>query len=343
MNDTLRRFATVALLGFASWLLGGCGAKSDVNDPAAGVASKLTPIRFQTDWYPQAEHGGFYQAKARGFYEEAGLDVTILAGGPGPTVSQKVAAGAADIAMGRSDDVMMQVAQGLPFVIIGCFMQHDPQAILVHASSPVRRFEDLDGTTIMAVPGSNWIGYLKARFQIDFKVIPSNFGIAQFMADPAFIQQCFITNEPYYVRENGAECRTLLLADSGFDPYRIIYTTRRFASRHPDAVRAFVAAATRGWDDFMNGDPTPAKTLIAPRNEQMTEGFMDYSIRSMREHQLIGGDPEKGETVGLLTRERLQEQLDQLLKLKLLKKPLELDVVVDFTFLPSALRDKAGE
>src|SRR3984885_7807937 len=54
----------------------------------AAVAATLTPalaadkVTFLTSWFAQAEHGGFYQAKANGLYDKAGLDVTIKMGGP---------------------------------------------------------------------------------------------------------------------------------------------------------------------------------------------------------------------------------------------------------------------
>ena len=41
-----------------------------------------TKIRFLTNWFAEAEHGGFYQAKATGLYDKAGLDVDIQMGGP---------------------------------------------------------------------------------------------------------------------------------------------------------------------------------------------------------------------------------------------------------------------
>ena len=54
----------------------------------------LTPVTLQTDWYPQPEHGGFYDAQIRGYYKEEGLDVTILPGGPYNNSDQQVASGA---------------------------------------------------------------------------------------------------------------------------------------------------------------------------------------------------------------------------------------------------------
>jgi NitT/TauT family transport system substrate-binding protein len=301
----------------------GCGKSGSSTDRGS---SPRTAIRLQLDWYPQTEHGGFYQALARGFYAEAGLDLTILAGGPGPRTPQKVIGGAADIAVHRSDDIMVQVAEGLPFVLVGVYMQHDPQALLLHAENPVNSFADLDGKTIMAMPGTNWIGYLKQRYRIDFQIIPMNYGLAQFIADKTFIQQCFITSEPYYASQHGAQPKTLLLAGSGYDPYRVVFTTRRFLRDNPEAVRAFVAATIRGWQDFMNGDPTPGKQMIAARNEQMTDDLMNYSIRTMREHRLVEGDASKGERVGAMSADRLREQMALLVELGIVKKPLPLEV-----------------
>src|SRR5271168_1467423 len=61
------------------------------------AADKVT---FLTSWFAQAEHGGFYQAKATGLYEKAGLDVTIKMGGPQVNALQLLTAGEADIIMG---------------------------------------------------------------------------------------------------------------------------------------------------------------------------------------------------------------------------------------------------
>ena len=52
----------------------GCGPKAETAAPAAQAAAPVK-LRFQTDWYPQPEHGGYYQAVAKGFYAAEGLDV----------------------------------------------------------------------------------------------------------------------------------------------------------------------------------------------------------------------------------------------------------------------------
>src|SRR4051812_3575831 len=76
----IRRYALLLLIAACGV---SCGRR-EASKPAATPA-RVGPrkVVLQTDWFPQAEHGGFYQALAKGFYAEAGLDVDIWPGGPG--------------------------------------------------------------------------------------------------------------------------------------------------------------------------------------------------------------------------------------------------------------------
>jgi NitT/TauT family transport system substrate-binding protein len=292
------------------------------------------PLRFQVDWYPQAEHGGFYQALAKGFYRDAGLDVTILSGRPGFTAQESVLAGVSDVAMARSDDLIKLVSDGKPLVIIGVFMEHDPQAILVHADGPIHAFADLNGRTIMAAPGATWVDYIRLKYHISFATIPVTFGIAQFMADRNFAQQCFLTNEPYYVEQSGAKARVLPLADSGYDPYRVIFTTRAYLRDHGPALRAFLGASLRGWQDFMDGDPQPAMDVILKENARMSVPFLRYSTDAMRRYHLVEGWTDRGERAGLMLRQRLADQSQVLARLHLIPAELSPDDFATFAFQP---------
>ena len=86
MNLNTRRI-THALLGLA-----GLAATA-----GAGAQEAFTYI---TNWYAQAEHGGYYQALATGLYKKYNLDVTIKMGGPQVNALQMLVAGQTDIMMG---------------------------------------------------------------------------------------------------------------------------------------------------------------------------------------------------------------------------------------------------
>lgn len=317
------------LLALAA-LLAGC-AKTPAG-PTDAQGRPLTKIILQTDWYAQADHGGYYQAMMKGYYREAGLDVQIDQAGPMVPVGVKLATNIAQFGIGRSDEVIVQVARDIPYVIVASQMQHDPQALMMHPENPVNSFKDLNGKSIMTVPGANWIRFLQTRYHMEFSVIPLNFGMGQFMADKDFIQQCYITNEPYYVEKNGVHPKVMLISDSGFDPYRVLYGNTDFVSKHPAETRAFVQASIRGWEDYMHGDPTPANQEISRRNIPMTADFIAYAIRVMREHNLVWGDPAKGESTGSLSRARLQDQINFLQDLGVLDHPVRVEDVADFQY-----------
>lgn len=333
---SLRTLAFVGLLAGAT-LLAGCGKSSSKESGAPAL------IELQSDWYAQGEHGGYYQAVAKGFYKEAGINVEIRQGGPGNYPAQLVATGQVAFAMGTSDGIVLAVKEGLPLVIVCAYMQHDPQALLLHEENPINSFKELDGKTIMAVVGVPWLGYLQKKFGITLNVIPLNFGLAQFMADKNFIQQCFVSNEPFFVRQAGGKPKALLIADSGYDPYRVIFTSQKFAREHPEAVRAFVAASIKGYQDYLHGDPSPGNQLITARNPNMTGDLVNYSRQSVIERKLVEGFADKPERIGLITKKRMREQVETLVQLQMLKTSVPLESFVNFDFMPAEYRELVNQ
>jgi NitT/TauT family transport system substrate-binding protein len=311
----------------------GC-SKQGATDSANAKTPPLFKVRVQTDWLAQPEQGGVFQALAQGYYRESGLEVEVISGGPGRPVLTGLLADQSDIELSQSDDVILRVKAGLPLVIIGAVMEHAPLAVMVHDSSPIHTFADLNGGTVVALPGTTWTSFVKAKYHIDFKLIPMNYSIVPFMADKTLIQQCFVTSEPYFVERAGGTARALVISDSGYDPYRVYVATKRFVAEHPDQVRAFVAASVRGWNDFMAGNASSGRSLIQSLNPQMTPAFMDYNIAAIARNHLVSGYPERGERTGLLTSKRLQEQIDQLVSLKVMAAGLTVGDVANLEFVP---------
>jgi NitT/TauT family transport system substrate-binding protein len=320
------------LLVCALAALAACSKPAPRPEVAAG-AGALSEVRLQTDWFPQAEHGGFYQALAKGFYREAGLDVELLPGGPGANIKPKLVAGDVEFAMNPSTDVIVAVDRGLPLFIVGAVLQHDHQALLLHAENPIDAFAKLDGQTIIASPSLAWIQFLQKKFGIRFNIQPVPYGLAQFFSDPRAIQQCVVTNEPFIAQQQGVRVKTLRIADAGYDPYHVIICRRDYARDHPDIVRAFVAASVRGWRDYVENDPTPAHQLILQRNPKMTPEFLAFSRGEMILRKLVTGDPEKGEGVGRLSLARIEDQINLLLSLKVLDAPLAVRTLATTDFL----------
>jgi len=304
------------------------GGKSEAGGPG------LRRVVLQTDWFPQAEHGGYYQALARGFYREAGLDVDLWPGGPGAGIKLKVARGDADFGLLRSDDLILSVARDMPLVMVAATMQHDPQALMVHAASPVRTFADLDGRAVIGNVGMAFYPYLEKKYGIQLIRRQNTYGLGEFFANPDTIQQCLVTNEPFFAEKNGHKVRTLPLVEAGYDCYQAVFTRREVIRQSPDMVRRFVHASIRGWRDYLEQDPAPADDLILQRNPEMTRELLAFSRRELIRGAYVQGDPAKGEGIGRLSPARLAGQVETLLQLKILERRIDVADAATTEFLP---------
>ncbi len=283
----------------------------------------LVPLTLQTDWYPQPEMGGFYQAQLEGLYKAQGLDVSIAPGGPFVIGDQQVATSAAQFAMSSSDKVLISVSTGLPLVAVMATMQQDPQAILLHEQSPVHDFADLENRTIAVKPGSAWFAYLVHRYHLrNVREIPATQSVANFLQDPSYIQQCFVTSEPYFVQKAGAPARTMLISSTGYEPYRIVETSRSFLAAHPELVGRFVKASIEGWQHYL-ADPSLVNAELHRLNPAMSTEQMQFSVRTLKEQHFIDGPGTAASHLGHFTPERWSKTYQQLLSLKVIANPID--------------------
>ena len=283
----------------------------------------LTKVTLQADWYPQPEHGGFYTALVKGYYKDEGLDVSVKPGGPYVSVEQQVATGGAQFGMSSSDKILESIGDGQPLFAVAATMQHDPQGIMVRKDSPIHSFADLNGHTVAVKTGSTWWEYITKRYQLN-KVheVPAMMNVANFVADPNYVQQVFATSEPFFARQAGVETRVLLTSDAGYSPYRVIFTTRDYAAQHPEIVGKFVRASLKGWRDYLN-DPAPAHAAIAKLNPALNPEWMQFTWQALRDGHFVAGDDPSGAQIGQMVPERWETMYKQLLDLKVIEMPFD--------------------
>jgi NitT/TauT family transport system substrate-binding protein len=286
--------------------------------------SGLIHVKFQADWYPQPEHGGFFNAIAKGYYRDEGLDVTILPGGAYGPSEALVANGQIQFAMQSSDKILESVANGgEPIIAIGATMQRDPQGIMVRADSPVHTFSDLNGHAVAVRPGATWWNFIVTKYHLDHvSELPLTYSVANFVRDPNYIQQAFITSEPYFADRAGAPARVLLNSDAGYAPYRVFFTSQIYMQQHPDVVAKFTRASIRGWRDYMQ-DPTAANKLIQKLNPAMNRDWANYSYNALKSGNFITGDDPTGSQIGQFDPARWQTMYDQLRALGVITKPID--------------------
>ncbi len=283
-------------------------------------AADLDKVTYMTSWYAQAEHGGFYQAKATGLYEAEGLDVTVKMGGPQINGMQLLLAGESDFYNGFDFQVLSGVEQGLPVKAVAAMFQHDVNGMLTHKD--VTGLDGLKDKTLMiaTTARASWWPWLKTKYGLeDSQVKPYTFNVQPFLVDPQAAQQAFPSSEPFTLEQQNVPYNFFLFADEGYPPYGITLVTRSDVIKDkPDVVERFVRASVKGWKSYLE-DPAPGNALIKEANPKMTDEQLAFALKSMKDLQLVTGGDAAAEGIGTMKEERWKASYDYMVSAGLLK------------------------
>tara|TARA_R110002110_G_scaffold79732_13_gene208090 strand:- start:92 stop:1150 length:1059 start_codon:yes stop_codon:yes gene_type:complete len=277
--------------------------------PGRERTGNLVHVTFATDWTAEAEHGGFYQALAKGYFEDAGLDVTIQQGGPGVNVPQLIAAHSVDFGIGSNNFIPLNMVRaGAGAKAVMATFQKDPQVFITHPRDDVTSLADMKGKPVMvsdATVSAFW-PWLKSKYGFkDSQIRKYTFNNAPFLVDKNAIQQGYVSSEPYTISKNGVEPQVFLLSDYGYPGYAaFILASDRLISERPEVVQAFVDASIRGWVSYLYGDPSPANRLIKRDNPEMTDDVIANAIRLMKEYGIVDSGDTATLGVGAMTDRR---------------------------------------
>ena len=235
---------------------------------AGHAQTRLDKVSFGTNWVPEAEHGGFYQALADGTYQKYGLDVTIVPGGPNENNRMLLIAGRIDFFMAANTLMSFDAAaNNVPVVTVAAIFQKDPQVFLAHPESKVKTLEDLKPLTLFVSKEGmpTYFQWLKSEYHFsEDKVKPYTSNAQPFIADKNSAMQGYVTSEPFAVEKQAKFTPTvILLADYGFNAYSTLIETRRdLVENKQDLVQRFVDASIIGWYTYLYGNNTAGNAMI---------------------------------------------------------------------------------
>lgn len=328
MSRALRRLVLVVFVGV---LVVGCGAPAQ---PAASVepdGPEQPVVSMRLQWFPQWQFAGYIVALLKGYYEEAGLDVTLQPGSPDMVPLPLVAAGADDFGSTGADTVLLAREQGLDIVALATWFQASPVAFMVHADAGIAGPQDFPGRTIGMFYGDNveteYLALLAAsgvdRSQIT--EIPGDYNIAPFLERRVDVWPVYATDQPFTARREGAEVDLILARDYGVQMMGdTLFTTAAFARDNPRTVQAFVAATLRGWQDAI-ANPEEAVDLILTYNPELDRDQLMFEAAEtivLLQH----GPGER--CVGFSAPDVWAAQATLLTELDLLRQPVELTDVL---------------
>jgi NitT/TauT family transport system substrate-binding protein len=286
----------------------------------ARAQTALDKVSFGTNWVPEAEHGGFFQALADGTYRKYGLDVTIAPGGPNDNNRMLLIAGKLDFFMAANSLMSFDaVANKVPLVAVAAIFQKDPQVFLTHPESKITRLEELKPLTLfISKEGiSSYFQWLKSEYAFSAeKVRPYTFNSQPFIADRQSAMQGYVTSEPFAI-EKAARFKPdiILLANYGFNAYSTLIETRlELIDKKPDLVQRFVDASIIGWYHYLYGDNAPGNALIKKLNPEMSDELLAYAVDSIKEYGIVDSGDTLRDGIGAMSDERATSFFDKMVR-----------------------------
>lgn len=287
----------------------------------AAEVAKPAALKFALNWKAEPEFGGFYAAKLADSFEKRGLNVEITEGGAGTPVVQMVANSKIPFGIAAADEVVLSQARGTDVVALFAVYQTNPQGIMVHPERGFKSLADVFGApgTLAIQSGAPYTLFLQAKFaKAKVKLVPYGGGIAQFLTDANYSQQCFVTAEPLLAKKKNKPSQSFLIADAGFNPYgTVVIARRQYIEKNPKQVRDLIEAIRDGWNDYLRA-PEGANAWMVKLNPAMDNETMKESAEVQKRFILAANTPNK--ELGKMSAERWTTLVDQLFDLKLIKK-----------------------
>jgi NitT/TauT family transport system substrate-binding protein len=293
-------------------------------------AQPLDKVSFATNWLPQAEHGGFYQALADGTYRRHGLDVTIVPGGPNVNNRLLLTAGRIEFFMSANTLQMFDaIENNIPTLAVAAIFQKEPQVLIAHPDQGIENFEDLKRLTLFVSKEgvASYFQWLKTDYGFDeTKVKPYTFNAQPFLADKRSAMQGYVTSEPYAIeKQGGFKPKVFLLADQGFDAYSTLIETRRDLVANKSAlVQRFVDASLIGWYTYLYGDNRTANALIKRNNPEMADELIAYSIARMKDAGIVDSGDAATLGIGAMTDARMKSFFERMVRAGVMKTLIDL-------------------
>jgi NitT/TauT family transport system substrate-binding protein len=226
-------------------------------------------VTVRLKWLHQAQFAGYYVAKDKGYYEAAGLDVSIQPGGSDFPAVQMVAGGSEQFGVTGADQILIARSKGVPIVALAVIYRESPFVLFALKKSGITKPSELVGKTIgLKIGGSEELVYravLKSA-GIDknsLHEVPVKFDLTPLLTGQVDVWPGYVINEVLAAQEKGFEVAVIRPADYGVNLYAdTLFTTERMLQEKPDVVKKFVAATIHGWADAMADAESAARTTV---------------------------------------------------------------------------------
>jgi NitT/TauT family transport system substrate-binding protein len=289
----------------------------------SGMAEAQDDVVLQLKWVTQGQFAGYYVAQEKGFYEEAGLNVTINPGGPDIAPPQVIAAGGADVIIDWMPAALASRERGVPLVNIAQPFKRSGMMLTCRADTGIETPEDFRGKTLGVWFFGNEYPFLSWMSQLGISTEGGEDGVTVlkqgFNVDPLIQRQadCISTmtyNEYWQVIDAGIPAEELVVfkyEDQGVATLEDGLYVLEENLQDPafvDKMARFVKASMQGWE-YARENPEEAAQIVL-ENDATGAQTEEHQVRMVGEIVKLLVDP--GE-IGALDEADYQRTVDTLL------------------------------
>ena len=282
-----KAFAVILSVLLVSLLLAGCGNSGDSGNSQDG--SELTHITFVLDWTPNTNHTGLYVAQAKGYFEEAGLEVEIVQP-PDDGAETMVGTGQAQFGVSFQDYLPPLLAgdkKTMPVSAVAAVIQHNTSGIMSAKGKGITSPKGMEGKSY-----ATWeLPIEQATIKQCMEDEGADFSKVELIPE-------YIDDEVSALKADQVDCIWVFYAWAGinaevkefpidyfafkdinpaFDYYSpVIIANDDFLAENPDASKAFLAAVSKGYEDAM-ADPDAAADILLAANPELDETLVKAS------------------------------------------------------------------
>lgn len=268
-----RPLAVVAGLAAAT-LLAACSASPAPTGD--GDVAPLESASFQLGWIPNVESMAPIVAQAEGYFEDEGVDVELLPGGPEVTTDAQIVSGNALMGSLSSEGLANSVRAGAPLVAIGAIYQTSSSAIITTADSGITEPADLEGRRFgvsqtdarVYTPFFEMAGVDQSRIT----EVPTGSDPASLISGEVDAMSGTLANQPIALEAQGVKTRVIRLADYDYNRWSQLLVVRKDSLEDPQkraTVVAMLRALTQGLEDAVADPDAAAQTVYDVYGEQL--------------------------------------------------------------------------
>jgi putative hydroxymethylpyrimidine transport system substrate-binding protein len=327
----------VAVLATAA-ALAACGEKEE--DGGAEVQG----LSLTLDWVPNPDHAGIYVAQERGYFRDAGLDVSIQAPSDPASPIKQVAAGRADLAISYEPEVLLAREQGLDVVAVGALVDQPLTSLIWLRGSGIKRLGDLRGKTIATAGIPYQDAYLEtilARANLspgDVKTVNVGTGLetAILSGKADAILGGFRNVEGIDLARRGRGPTVTPVDELGVPTYDELVLVARGETLDEDseAIRLFIGALARGTEEAI-ADPRAATGALLQANPDLDPKLTMAQVKATL--PLLAGEP--GQPFGFMDPEQWREFIGWMRDNGLISSLPEPGEVLSNDYLPGEIPD----